>query len=222
VRSPGIALMGMPEELLVLAPTWVEWRAVARALSRVRVGPAVSVVRCGVALRRFTTPPRPIPVLITCGVAGGLDPELEPGAVVVAASVAFEDGEAVACDPVWTEALASGARSLGLEPLVGPVLTSRRMLVGQARRPWADRGFVAAEMETGLLAPSGARLASLRVILDAPARELASSWSSPLRAGLDPRRWREAVWLAGRAPAFAAQAGRCLAAALASLPAGIR
>ena len=99
--------------------------------------------------------------------------------------------------------------------MVGPMLTARRLVVGDARRSWVEKGFVAAEMETALLASTGAPLASLRVIIDAPAAEVSEHWVSPRRAALDPRRWREAAWLATQAPGYARLAARCLAAGLA-------
>jgi 4-hydroxy-3-methylbut-2-enyl diphosphate reductase len=197
---------------LVLAPMGLEWRAVRRALAA--AGNPAPVVRCGISLSRWEPPPPPRPALITCGLAGGLRSDLLPGTVVVADSVAFEDGDRVGCDPQWVAALIAGARACGQEPVVGPMLTARRLVVGDARRAWAARGFVAAEMETALLASIGAPLASLRVIVDAPAAEVSERWTSPGRAALDPRRWREAAWLAARAPGYARLAARCVAGAL--------
>ena len=199
-------------DVLVLAPMGLEWRAVRRALAA--AGNPAPVVRCGISLSRWEPPPPPRPALITCGLAGGLRSDLLPGTVVVADSVAFEDGDRVGCDPQWVAALIAGARACGQEPVVGPMLTARRLVVGDARRAWAARGFVAAEMETALLASIGAPLASLRVIVDAPAAEVSERWTSPGRAALDPRRWREAAWLAARAPGYARLAARCVAGAL--------
>lgn len=201
---------------MVLAPMGLEWRAVRRALSA--AGDPAPVVRCGISLSRWKPPPPPLPVLITCGLAGSLRADLRPGTVVVAESVAVEDGEPVVCDPGWVAALVAGARACGHEPVVGPVLTARRLVVGEARSLWSERGFVAAEMETALLAPTGAALASVRVVIDAPAAELSERWTSPGRAALDPRHWAEAIRLARRAPGYAALAGRCLASALTSPP----
>ncbi len=198
---------------LVLAPMGLEWRAVRRALAA--AGNPAPAVRCGISLSRWEPPSPPLPALITCGLAGGLRPDLRPGTVVVAESVAFEDGDPVACDPGWVAALVAGARACGEEPVVGPMLTARRLVVGDARRSWVEKGFVAAEMETALLASTGAPLASLRVIIDAPAAEVSEHWVSPRRAALDPRRWREAAWLATQAPGYARLAARCLAAGLA-------
>jgi hypothetical protein len=202
------------QDVVVLAAMGMEWRAIRRALSPT-ASPA-QVVRCGIALRRWTPPPPPRPAFITCGLAGGLRSDLPPGTVVVASSVAMEDGEPVRCDPGWVAALVAGARARGHEPVVGPMLTARRPVVGIAREAWAGKGFVAAEMETALLAPTGAPLASLRVIIDAPAAEVSERWVTPGRAALDPRRWREAMWLAARAPRYARRAARCLAAGLAN------
>ncbi len=205
VESPG-------RDVVVLAAMPIEWRAIRHALS-VSGSPA-QVVRCGIGLKRWVPPPAPMPAFITCGLAGGLRSELPPGTVVVASSVAMEDGEPVACDPAWVAALISGARACGHEPVVGPMLTARRLVVGDARGVWAERGFVAAEMETALLIPTGAPLASLRVVIDAPAAELSERWVAPGRAAINPWRWREAMWLAARAPRYSRLAASCLAAGL--------
>lgn len=197
----------------VLAATWLEWRAVRRALAG-HPGRGVQLVRCGVALRGWTPPPGARAALITCGVAGGLAAELPPGTVVVAESVAMEGGQPVACDPRWVSALVAGARDMGLEPAVGPLLTARRPVVGALRQVWAHRGFLAAEMETARLASTGAPLASIRVILDAPSREMSPEWIVSRWAILDPHHARELLWLARRAPGCARRAARCLSAAL--------
>lgn len=199
---------------LVLAPMWVEWRPLRRALAPARRRGRVEVVRCGIALRRHVPAADRERPLITCGLAGGLDPAIVPGTVVVANSVAIEGGETVACDPRWVDLLAAGARACGREPVVGPLLTARSLIVGEARRHWAERGFIAADMETALLVPRGAPVASLRVVLDTAAAEVSEEWVRPARSALDPRRWTEALWLLRRAPAFSALAARCLAAAL--------
>ena len=202
------------QDVVVLAAMGMEWRAIRRALSA--TGNPAQVVRCGIGLQRWSPPPPPRPVFITCGLAGGLRSDLPPGTVVVADSVALEDGVAVACDPGWVAALVAGVRACGHEPVVGPMLTARRLVVGDARSAWAGKGFVAADMETALLAPTGAALVSLRVILDAPAAEVSGHWVTSGHAALDPRRWREAMWLAARAQRYSRLAARCLAAGLAA------
>jgi hypothetical protein len=199
---------------MVLAPMWLEWRAARRALAAAGAAAQVELVRCGIGLRRFTTPPPPRPALLVCGLAGGLDPELRPGTVVVASSVACEEGEPVDCDPAWVAALRAGARACGQEPVVCPMLTASRLVVGGARQEWARRGFGVADMEAALLASTGAPIASLRVVIDAAGADVSQGWERPARSVIDPRRWQEAAWLARRAPAYAALAGRCVAAAV--------
>jgi hypothetical protein len=200
---------------LVLAPMWMEWRPVRRALASAQRRGEVEVVRCGIALRRSVPAADRERPVITCGLAGGLRSDVQPGTVFVADAVAVEDGEPVACDPRWVERLVTGARACGQEPIVGRLLTARSLIVGEARRRWAERGFVAVDMETALLVPSGSPLASLRVVLDTGAAEVSERWETPGRSALDPRRWREALWLGRRAPAYAALAARCLGAAFA-------
>lgn len=194
----------------MLAATGLEWRAARRALA----GTGVEAVRCGVGLRSWEPPSPPLPALITCGLAGGLRADLRPGTVVVASSVAYEEGEWVACDPRWVDALVAGARACGHEAVVGPMVTAHHLVAGAARNAWAERGFVAAEMETALLASTGAPLGSLRVVLDAPSREMSARWSRPALAALDPRRGGETLWLAARAPGCARLAARCVARGL--------
>ena len=94
----------------MLAAMGMEWRAIRRALSA--TGNPAQVVRCGIGLQRWSPPKPPQPAFITCGLAGGLRSDLPPGTVVVAGSVAMEDGEPVACDPDWVAALVAGALSL--------------------------------------------------------------------------------------------------------------
>jgi hypothetical protein len=197
---------------LVLAPMGIEWRALRRAVRR--GGDRLRVDRCGIALRGFTPPAEPPRAYVTCGLAGGLRADLEPGTVVVASSVVYEGGEPAACDPELTRALVAGARACGAEPVVGPVLTARRLIVGRERHRWAERGWLAAEMETALLASTGVPLGSLRVVIDAAGQDVSGRWEQPVLAALDPRHWREALWLAARAPRYAALAARCVVAGL--------
>lgn len=201
---------------VVLAPMGVEWRALRRAVRR--GGSPLRIARGGIALRGFVPPAQAPEAYVTCGLAGGLRADLEPGTVVVASSVMLESGEPVACDPELVRALVAGARACGVEPLVGPVLTARRLVVGAERGRWAERGWVAAEMETALLASTGVPLGTLRVVIDAAGQDVSAGWERPLIAALDPRRWREALWLAARAPRYATLAARCVVAGLSPRP----
>ena len=182
----------------------LETRAVRRAL------PGARVVEVGVGLSRLRSPL--VGPIVTCGLAGALRADLDTGAVVVPDRVRGPDGTERPCDAELVARLAAGARRLGLEPVAGTLLTSATLVVGAERRRWAERGCVAADMETGLLAAD--RLAAVRVVLDTPERELSGAWQRPWRALLHPGAWRELPWLARESPRCARLAAAVLAAAL--------
>ncbi|MGA8841617.1 MAG: hypothetical protein WB491_14110, partial [Candidatus Aquilonibacter sp.] len=77
---------------------------------------------------------------------------------------------------------------------------------------WAARGFAGVDMESARILVES--IAVVRVILDTPQNELSSAWLHPARAILNPRNWREAMWLSREAPKCADLAGRLIAAAL--------
>ena len=82
----------------------------------------------------------------------------------------------------------------------------------------AERGFVAVDMETGLLAGRNLRVATIRVVLDSSDRGISGAWLSPASAALRPRLWRELFWLCRVAPSYALCAARILKAGLKQLP----
>jgi len=174
----------------------------------------------GVAARRVGIGARGVPetfatsVVVSIGLAGGLRADLPPGTVVVARTVALEDGIEIACEPAWVAALERAARRLGHEATVGPMLTSSGLVTGAARGRWAGRGFVGVDMESAHLAQRGADLAVVRVILDSPDRELSPKWVQPWRALLDPRLAREAAGLLPHSRRFALRSAEVLAEAL--------
>jgi hypothetical protein len=191
----------------VVAATFVEAWAVRRE------APGVSLLRAGPGLRRLREPPRAA-VVLSIGLAGGLSAAATPGTVVIPSEVAYRERRA-RCDPAWSEALASAAVRLGYPLLREPMLTSGDMVTGVDRDRWAARGFAAVDMETGRAAEQALRVAAARVVLDAPGRDLSPRWQHPVMAMLDPRCWRDALWLARHAPRFARRAARVLASALA-------
>jgi hypothetical protein len=67
-------------------------------------------------------------------------------------------------------------------------------------------------METGLLGAD--RVASVRVVLDTPDRELDPAWGRPLTALWHPAAWLQLPWLAAEGPRCARLAAQVLAAAL--------
>ncbi|HZU19044.1 MAG TPA: hypothetical protein VFD01_20900 [Candidatus Dormibacteraeota bacterium] len=203
----------------VVAATRVEARAARRAL-----GEAAEVLEAGVALSRIRLGDAALPpagllvppstwegVVVTCGVAGALRP-LPAGTVLVPERVGRSDGSTLACDPELVAALVAAAHRLGLAPERGPLLTADHLVVGEERRRWAERGYVAVDMETGLV--PARRLAAVRVVLDGPDRELDPAWHRARWPPARPSALRQLPWLAREGPRCARRAAAVLAEAL--------
>jgi hypothetical protein len=191
----------------ILAATRLEERAIRRELKAQNV----RVVRSGVG-RGGTFDDD----VISCGLAGGVRENVASGTVVIASEIVRPNGERVACDPQLVAWLSEGARTVGVTPLIAPIITTATLVRGDARKIWSHRGFAAVDMESGLI--FSPRLAALRVILDTPQRELSEEWLMPKRALFTPRVWRELPWLARNAPGLARKAARIMAAGLLSVP----
>lgn len=212
MASPSSAASRL-DGVQVLAPTALEYWAVRSMRT------AANVVRAGVSLSR--RPEMPADVAIICGMAGGLEPELAPGTVVIPHRVGLADGRIFVCDEVLVQALTAGARSLGFEPDPRPIVTSPTFVTGPDRGYWSRRGFIAADMETGLLAERGLRVATVRVVLDSPSRDISDTWMRPRHAALRvmaPAGWPsllgEFSWLCRAAPWYSVRAARILRAGL--------
>jgi hypothetical protein len=103
-----------------------------------------------------------------------------------------------------------------------PLLTAPSMVGGSDRDNWARQGFVAADMETGLLAERSFRVATIRVVLDSPLQDISPLWQRPWLALLRPQLWPQLLWLGHAAPRYSVQAARALQAGLGALPESIR
>jgi hypothetical protein len=188
-----------------IAATALEARALRRA------APHAHVVECGIAFSRCD--PHDLgTTVISCGLAGGLRADLPSGSVVVADRVRRPGGEVFMCDRALVAQLVVAARKLGHETVVAPLLTSATLIRGIERERWAQHGYAAADMESGLIVAP--RIGVIRVILDTPARELSEKWLRPASAFLDPRLWPQAIWLARNAPRCARIAAEIAAAVL--------
>lgn len=187
----------------ILAPTFLEYWAARCTLSQVRVS------WTGVRLARWKGA-RQDSIMVVCGLAGALVPSLHPGTVLIPEQVGLPDGKIIQCDPALVQALATAAHVAGFQPATGPLLTARSLLVGDEGREWVQRGFVAADMETGLLAAQNLRVATIRVILDSPDHGISPDWLRPARAILQPSLWPELFWLSSAAPRYALRAARVL------------
>lgn len=197
--------------IVLAAPTYLEYAALRCVM------PCGNAVRTGVGLARWREQAAR-GLVIVCGLAGALDEEVEPGTIVIPERLGLPDGQFFPVDPQVTNALVAAARGLGFHVHGGSLLTAPSLIVGQERRAWAHQGFVAADMEAGLLAARGYSVATVRVVLDGPEQELSQEWRRPATAMLQPRLWTELFRLAGAAPQYALHAARVLKAGLQTLP----
>jgi hypothetical protein len=191
----------------ILAPTLLEYWAVRRTL------PTAATIWAGVGLAHWQGA-REGSSVVVCGLAGALVPGLRPGTVLVPEVVGLPDGRTMRCDPELVQGLVAAAHTLGFQPEGGPLLTAPSMVVGPARQEWAACGFVAVDMETGLLAGRNLRVATIRVVLDSLDQGISRAWLRPVDALLRPRLWRELFWLSHVAPPYALRAARVLKGAL--------
>ncbi len=195
-------IMGSVE---ILAPTFLEYWAVRRALPHVRVS------RAGVRLTRWKGVRQgQDSTVIVCGLAGALAPGLPPGTVLIPERIGLADGRIMHCDPELVNALLVAARMLHFRPDTRPLLTAQSFIAGADRHDWFERGFVAADMETGLLAGRNLRVATIRVVLDSPEHGISPDWLRPTKALLQPSLWRELFWLGSVAPRYALRAAHVL------------
>lgn len=194
-----------PEPPAIVAATSLEARAIRRHARDAHV------VQSGIGLSRLHASALGR-VAISCGLAGGLRTDMPTGTVLIPSLVSTTDGVSITCDPDWALRLRRAARELGCATSDAPLLTSATLINGSDRAVWASRGFAGVDMESGRILVEA--LAVVRVILDTPQNELSADWINPARAILNPRNWREALWLSREAPKCADLAGRLIAAAL--------
>jgi nucleoside phosphorylase len=159
--------------------------------------------------------------VIVCGLAGALTTDLASGTVLIPDKVSLVNGKEMRCDPLLVQILISAARTLHMPLKTGPLLTTPSLTVGKARLYWAQQGFVAVDMETGLLLEQNPRVATIRVILDSPKHDLSSSWLWPGNALRQPQIWKQLFWLSWIAPRYAFQAARVVKTGIGSDPASV-
>ena len=109
--------------------------------------------------------------MIIAGFCGALDPELEPGDVVLATELRGPTGTTPCDDP---SILAGVLRRGGLRVRIAPIASSQRLVLGERRRTLWRTGAAAVDMESAWLAPgTDARpLVTMRVVLDTQRHEL--------------------------------------------------
>lgn len=105
--------------------------------------------------------------VISIGVAGGLAPRLQPGAVIVAASV--QDGDTLLpCDAAWHDALRAALPQAVSGPIAG--MDAAVTTVADKAALHRTRGALAVDMESHIAARAardcGLPFAALRIVID--------------------------------------------------------
>ncbi len=140
--------------------------------------------------------------VLVAGIAGGLDPSLRPGDVVVADRVVAPDGSERACPSA--RLLAGRLRADGIGVRVGAIATSDRVVSGARRAALARSGAVAVDMESAYLLDADRPGAVVRVVADpADGRLLAPATLRRVRqavAALTPVAPAVADWAAAVGP----------------------
>jgi adenosylhomocysteine nucleosidase len=114
---------------------------------------------------------RGVSALASWGCAGGLDPSLGPGALVVPSSVVVSDSVSYDCDPTWRERLLVRLES-EIHPVIGPMLHVEKVIVSPDQKRELHERFrvTAVDMESGAVArvaaEHGLPFLAVRVVLD--------------------------------------------------------
>ncbi len=194
-------MSGSRTDLLVVTALRSEYAALAGQV------PGARLERCGMGLKRVQAwLPRlraAAPgAVVVAGVAGGLDPQLHAGDVVVASEVRDELGRTLLRGAA---PLVAALRSEGLRVHYGPMVSIDRIVNSDAeRRALADTGALAVDMESSAIVrelhSSGVPVAAVRVIVDTAHTPLGRLRTVPAgakalhalrRTGPSLRRWAD-------------------------------
>jgi len=170
-------------DLLLLAPMAIEARAIRAGAPWSRVEKIGMGPRRARAAARLTHQPPQRSAMIA-GVCGALDPQLEPGDIVLPSELRTDSKTLPCPDPTI---LAGVLRRGGLRVHIGPIVSASGLVRGVARRELALAGALAVDMESAWLADRHAGtqpLLTLRVVMDTPHYE----FRNPARTAVAARR----------------------------------
>ena len=128
--------------------------------------------------------PRPAAIL-SLGIAGGLDPALRPGALVVARNVIAE--ARWPADAAWSGALLEATGALHAD-----IAGADCVIATPAAKAalWAATGAAAVDMESAAIARLGVPFAVLRAVADTAGEALPAAAAMGLDAAGNPAPWR--------------------------------
>jgi adenosylhomocysteine nucleosidase len=191
------------------------------------MGPAAAARAAAAELGKGVT------AVVVAGLAGGCDPALATGTVVVATRLCDPTGNAIDAPPV-DPAVSAAVLATALPAVAGTVASGDTVVddpVAHARL--AAAGALAVETEAAGWAPAclraGVMMVVVRAVLDTPARPLGAAaglvrtgGSTPsawrlLRLGARPAAWRTLARLARVAPGVEARAAGAAVAAAGAL-----
>jgi adenosylhomocysteine nucleosidase len=179
-RTPSLNDVG------VVAALASEARALGRRDGLVLSVSGIGCAAAGAAARALVE--ARVSALMTFGLAGGLDPKLAAGSVILPSHLLAPDGTRLAASKVWRERVAAALRS-SREIIEGTVLTSSVALKTPEEKTAAfrDTGAVAVDMESFAVAEVAANnkleFIAVRVIVDTAADTVPSSVAAASRAG---------------------------------------
>jgi 4-hydroxy-3-methylbut-2-enyl diphosphate reductase len=160
------------ESLEVLAPLWIEARALRPALPDVHVSNFGMGARCAAQAREVVLSLHPDAVALA-GVCASLHSRLVPGDVIVASEVR---GFGAPRELTSAKPLARILEARGIAVHVGPIHSQDHLLRRAERESLGETGALGVDMETAWLAPLAESLpfAVLRVVSDGPGHPLFS------------------------------------------------
>ncbi len=116
--------------------------------------------------------------IVSFGLCGGLDPALRPGTLILAESVADQDGRHLDADPALRPHVLSQLQAAGVRPIGGTMLGSDRAVASAAEKTRLHHamGAAAVDMESHGVARAAAKTGVpflvLRAVADPAARDL--------------------------------------------------
>ena len=165
----------------VLTGIAAERRIIAAAARNVVPAPVIACAGANVArARREVRRLRDAgaQALLSFGLAGGLDPAVPTGTLIVGNAVVDPSGESTATDSAWRDRVIDAVAAAGLDPLIGSIAGSDRLIDDAAAKQALGRrtAAVAVDMESHVLADaaraSGVPLLIVRTIADTASRTL--------------------------------------------------